>query len=94
MEFPRTHPTARARDGWGVMHPLAFPGHRSGAFDMRAGDRIVHEPDGLVAVADEFLSDGDVLVSLEGGGYATWKWNNCRPADHIADAGKMVEIPK
>lgn len=57
------------------MHPLAVPGNRSGAFDMNAGDRIVHHPDGKRGVADEFLHDGDALVTLDDGTFATLKWN-------------------
>lgn len=59
------------------MHPLAFPNNRSGAFDMRAGDRVVHS-DGRRGVADEFLHDGDALVTWDDGSYDTVKWNHLR----------------
>lgn len=56
------------------MHPLARDGNKSGAFDMRAGDRI-RSIDGREGVADEFLSDGDALVTWRDGTSETVKWN-------------------
>ena len=63
------------------MHPFAFPGNRSGAFDMRSGDRVVHEPDGRTGVADEFLHDGDALMTWDDGTFGTVKWNNLRKVE-------------
>jgi hypothetical protein len=61
------------------MHPYAFPGNRSGAFNMRAGDRVIYQIDGRHGVADEFLSDGDAYVSFDDGSYDTVKWNHLQP---------------
>lgn len=58
------------------MHPLAFPENKSGANGMKAGDRVVYAIDGRCGVADEFLSDGDALVTFDGGGFGTVKWHH------------------
>lgn len=58
------------------MHPLAWPDNRSGAFDMRAGDRVVYVIDVRHGVADEFLRDGDAFVTFDDGSYETVKWNH------------------
>lgn len=60
-------------------HPMAFPGNRSGAFDLRAGDRFVYDIDGRHGRADEFLHDGDAYVTFDDGEYATIKWNLMTP---------------
>ena len=62
-------------------HPLAVrsePGS-SGALGMKSGDRVVHIPDGRACVADEFLHDGDALVTFEDGEHGIVKWNNLKP---------------
>jgi hypothetical protein len=56
------------------MHPLAIPGNRSAAFEMKAGDRVV-SLDGRRGVADEFLPDGDALVTFDGGTFGELWWN-------------------
>lgn len=60
------------------LHPFAFSGNKSGAFNMRAGDRVIYEIDGRHGRADEFLSDGDAFVTFDDGSYETVKWNNLR----------------
>lgn len=60
------------------MHPLARPSNQSGAFDMNAGDRVVHTIDDRHGVADEFLHDGDALVSFDDGSFDTVKWAHLR----------------
>lgn len=60
------------------MHPLAFP-NRSGANGMKAGDRIIYTIDGRHGVADEFLHDGDALVTFDGGAFETVKWHHLKP---------------
>jgi hypothetical protein len=57
--------------------PNAEPGG-SGAFDMQSGCRVIHL-DGRRGVADEFLSDGDALVSWDDGTFDTVRWNSIRP---------------
>lgn len=66
------------RRGGGNMHPRAFPG-KSGALGMKAGDRICYMPDGCCGIADEFLSDGDVLMTWDDGTFGIVKWNNLSP---------------
>lgn len=61
------------------MHPSAFPNNRSGAWMMRAGDRVVYQIDGRHGIADEFLPDGDAFVSFDDGSYGTVKWNHLAP---------------
>jgi NOL1/NOP2/fmu family ribosome biogenesis protein len=51
--------------------------NKSGAFDMKEGDRVRYI-DGRIGVADEFLQDGDALVTWEDGSSGTVKWNNLR----------------
>lgn len=60
------------------MHPLARPDNQSGAFDMNAGDRVIHMVDGRHGVADEFLHDGDALVSFDDGSFEIVKWAQLR----------------
>lgn len=60
------------------MHPLAFTGHKNGAGDMRAGDRVIYQIDGRHGVADEFLHDGEAFVTFDDGEYGTVKWNHLR----------------
>lgn len=61
------------------MHPLAIAGNRSGAIGMVAGDRIRHLIDGRIGTADEFLHDGDTLVTWDDGTFGTVKWRNLAP---------------
>ena len=65
------------------MHPLALTGHRNGARGMKAGDRVRYTLDGRAGTADEFLSDGDTLVSWDDGTFGAVKWNHLEPADPI-----------
>ena len=60
------------------MHPLAIKG-QNGANGMYAGDRIVYLIDGCHGNADEFLHDGDALVTFDDGRHETVKWNHLRP---------------
>lgn len=62
------------------MHPIALEGNRSGALGMKAGDRVRHIPDGRTGTADEFLHDGDALITWDDGSYGTVKWNNLEAA--------------
>lgn len=57
------------------MHPLAIPGNRSGALDMRAGDRFICPISGRCGVVDEFLQDGDALVTFDDGNFDAIKWS-------------------
>lgn len=59
-------------------HPFAFPGNRSGANGMKAGDRVIYI-DGRRGVVDEFLHDGDAFVTFDGGVFETVKWHGLRP---------------
>lgn len=61
------------------MHPLAYPGIKSGANGMKNGDAIRHKPDGRTGIADEFLHDGDALVTWDDGGHGEVKWVNLEP---------------
>jgi hypothetical protein len=45
---------------------------------MQSGGRVIHL-DGRRGVADEFLSDGDALVSWDDGTFDTVRWNSIRP---------------
>jgi hypothetical protein len=56
-------------------HPYALPSGKSGAFDMKEGDRVRHY-DGRCGIADEFLQDGDCYVTWDDGTYGLVKWNN------------------
>ncbi len=60
------------------MHPLAFVGRRSGANGMKNGDRIIDYTDGRHGVVDEFLPDGNALISYDDGEYSTVKWRRLR----------------
>ena len=61
------------------MHPLAsHVAAQSGAFELKAGDHII-TPDGRRGVADEFLQDGDALVSWDDGTFGVVRWNHIRP---------------
>lgn len=62
------------------MHPLAQNDHRNGACGMKAGDRVRYLIDGRCGVADEFLSDGETLVTWDDGSFGTVKWNHLEPA--------------
>ena len=61
-------------------HPLAWTGHHNGANGMMSGDRVRYAIDGREGVADEFLSDGEALVSFDDGSCETVKWHHLRPA--------------
>lgn len=61
-------------------HPLAIPSHKSGANGMKNGDHVKHDPDGRTGRADEFLSDGDCLITWGDGTYGCVKWNNLSPS--------------
>jgi hypothetical protein len=60
-------------------HPLAFPNNRSGAFSLNAGDRFVYDIDGRQGWADEFLQDGDALVTFDDGTHDIIKWARMSP---------------
>lgn len=62
-----------------MTHPLAFPDNRSGAYDMKAGDRVRYKIDGRSGVADEFLSDGDALMTWDDGTFGIVKWHHLEP---------------
>lgn len=57
-------------------HHFAWPGNKSGACGMKAGDRIIYAIDGRHGRCDEFLSDGDAFVVFDEGSYETVKWNH------------------
>lgn len=59
------------------MHPLARPGNRSGALGMKAGDRI--RMLARTGTADEFLQDGDCLVTWDDGEHGIVKWRGIWP---------------
>lgn len=61
------------------MHPLARENNRSGAYGMMAGDRVFSKAHNWYCTVDEFLSDGDALVTLLGGTYAVVKWGDLSP---------------
>lgn len=58
-----------------TVHPLAIIDHANGANGMRAGDRVRYILDGRTGVADEFLSDGDALITWDDGSHGIVKWN-------------------
>lgn len=60
-------------------HPLALPGSFSGAHDLRAGDRFVYTLDGRHGRVDEFLQDGEALVTFDDESYSTVKWRHMSP---------------
>jgi hypothetical protein len=70
--------TARAKHPYAI-GPNAKVG-ASGAYGMRSGGRVVHT-NGRRGCADEFLSDGDALVSWDDGTFETVRWNSIRPED-------------
>lgn len=51
----------------------------TGALGMQEGDCIIHELDGRIGVAGEFLQDSDVCVTWDDGTTGQVLWNNCRP---------------
>lgn len=55
-------------------HPLAFVPNKSGAYDMKAGDRVIYILNGRRGVADEFLQDGDTYITWDDGTFGTVKW--------------------
>jgi hypothetical protein len=57
------------------MHPLARPENKSGALSMTAGERYYSKPHGCFVMVDEFLHDGDVLITTPEGKFDTVKWN-------------------
>jgi hypothetical protein len=59
-------------------HPLAIPGNKSGAFDMRAEDRFKYTLDGRTGRVDEFLHDGDAFVTWDDGSHGEIKWNHMK----------------
>ena len=61
-----------------MTHPLALPGNRSGAYDMTAGDRVVDTLSGRRGVADEFLHDGEALISWDDGSFGAVHWCHLR----------------
>lgn len=63
------------------MHPLAVPTdhRRNGALGMRTGQRIIYAPDGRCGVADEFLQDGEVYLTLDDGSHVATKWRFVSP---------------
>lgn len=66
-------------------HPFAIPGNQSGAAGLNAGDRFVHDHSARRGWADEFLQDGDALVTYDDGEHATVKWSHLSP-EPIAQA--------
>ena len=59
-----------------MAHPLAHKYPRNGARDMMAGDRVRCKITGKTGVADEFLPDGEALVSWDDGTFGEPKWIN------------------
>lgn len=63
------------------MHPLcAFPNNQTGALGMNSGDRIRCASTGKTGIVDEFLPDGEALVSWDDGSFSTPKWSQIEPA--------------
>lgn len=62
-----------------LMNPYASG---SGAYDMRAGDRIRLKSDGRTGIADEFLHDGDALISFDDGTFGTVRWNDLQKSEN------------
>lgn len=66
------------------MHPLVFPGNRSGTLGMRTGYRYRYTINNRVCTVDEFLQDGDAYVTWEDdkedSRYGIVKWNHLVPA--------------
>lgn len=73
------------------MHPLAIKHeHRNGARGMKAGDRVRHIINGRYCVADEFLQDGDTLVTWEddaANGCVKWAFLEPAPLKDFSDVG-------
>jgi hypothetical protein len=57
-----------------LKHPLAFCPGTTGANGMQSGCRIIHA-DGRRGVADEFLRDGEALVTWSDGTHDEVKWH-------------------
>lgn len=74
-------------------HPLAIPSHKSGANGMKNGDHVKHDPDGRTGRADEFLSDGDCLITWGDGTYGCVKWNNLSPSPLPPEPEPVPEPP-
>jgi len=66
-------------------HPLSIPSNKSGAFQFTSGDRFIYDIDGRCGCADEFLQDGDALVTFDNGCHEIIKWNMMSPEEN-ADA--------
>lgn len=62
-----------------MTHPLAFSETKSGANGMRSGDRVVYVIDGRHGIADEFLHDGDALVTFDDGKHEAVHWCHLMP---------------
>jgi len=56
------------------MHPYAFKDNKSGAYDMKAGNRVIYTLDGRRGVADEFLQYGDTYITWDDGTFGNVKW--------------------
>lgn len=63
-----------------MTHPLAFKHTRNGAHGMSAGDRVRYMLNGRIGIADEFLSDGEALITWDDGSHGCVKWNLLMPA--------------
>lgn len=61
-------------------HPHALP-NKSGAFDMKAGDRVRSTIDGRTGIADEFTHDGDAYMVWDDGTFGMYKWNHLEKTD-------------
>lgn len=46
---------------------------------MRSGDRVVYVIDGRHGIADEFLHDGDALVTFDDGKHEAVHWCHLMP---------------
>lgn len=65
------------------MHPLTSPvAHNSGVYNMRAGDHVIYAIDGRTGIVDEFLSDGEALMTWDDGTYGIVNWYHLAPARH------------
>lgn len=67
------------------MHPHAIPENKSGAFGMKAGDKVRYTINNKTGIADEFLSDGDAYITWDDGSYGIVKWNYLVPECHMDD---------
>lgn len=55
--------------------------YKSGAWNLKSGDRFIYDIDGRRGVAKEFLQDGEAFVTFDDGTSDTIKWNHMSPEE-------------